>query len=60
GGDWKKVKTTQDHTDMSGKFGSLKEGGHYYYKYRLYKTIDGKDYYSKWSDYMIDDYTGWE
>ena len=53
---WKTAKSTSDKASLSNMFGSLKDGETYWYKYRLYLTVNGEDYYSNWTDEMGDVY----
>ncbi len=57
-GEWKTVKSTSNEVSMSNQFPNLKLGETYWYKYRYYLTVNGKDYYSSWdSNGMGDVYT---
>ena len=54
------MKQTDNKFYSTTLFGNLERGETYWYKYRLYKTVDGEDYFSNWSDMMGDVYTGYE
>ncbi len=49
-GKYKKVYTSPDRWTYTYTNKKLSEGTHYYYKVRAYKTVNGKKYYSAWSD----------
>ncbi|MBQ7260226.1 MAG: hypothetical protein IJR19_02615, partial [Lachnospiraceae bacterium] len=48
-GEWKTVKSKEQKVSMSSQFPKLKTGETYWYKYRYYVTVNGKDYYSNWT-----------
>ena len=48
-GKYKRVYTAPDRWTYTFKNKDLKEGTHYYYKMRAYKTVNGKKYYGEWS-----------
>lgn len=49
-GQYKLVYTSPDRYTYTYTNKKLKEGTHYYYKIRAYKTVNGKKYYSGFSD----------
>ncbi|MCR5733924.1 MAG: hypothetical protein K6G22_04875 [Lachnospiraceae bacterium] len=53
-GEWKYARSTKNEVDMTNQF-TMKIGETYWYKYRLYLTVNGKDYYSNWSNAGIGD-----
>ena len=56
-GEWVKVKSVSDEIKRSNLFPRLEQGETYWYKYRYFLTVNGKDYYSQWSNKMGDVYT---
>ena len=56
-GEWVKVKSVSDEIKRSNLFPRLEQGETYWYKYRYFLTVNGKDYYSQWSNEMGDVYT---
>ena len=49
-GKYKKVYTTKSKDEFSYTNKGLTSGQHYFYKVRAYKSVDGKKYYSNWTE----------